>query len=89
MLKTGCSLGSVLAAILSVIPKISSVTHSLDTKLSAVIAGMLLYNIAAERAARRAQGPASWKVAFLDCLAQMVEMGFLQGEAKIEKLNLV
>ncbi|RPB25903.1 HK-domain-containing protein [Terfezia boudieri ATCC MYA-4762] len=86
---TGCSLGSVLAAALSVIPKIGPVVRSIDRKLSAVISGMLLYNIAAERAAKRAQGPASWKVAFLDCLSQMVETGFLPEEAKIEKLNLV
>ena len=89
MLKTGCSLGSVLAATLSVIPKIGSAACSTDSKLSAVIAGILLYNIAAERAAKRAQGPASWKVAFVDCLAQIVETGFLPGEARIEKLNLV
>ncbi|KAF8428738.1 Hydroxyethylthiazole kinase family-domain-containing protein [Tirmania nivea] len=86
---TGCSLGSVLAAALSVTPKIGPVACSTDTKLSAVISGMLLYNIAAERAAKRAQGPASWKVAFLDCLAQIVEAGFLPQEARIEKLSLV
>ena len=88
MLKTGCSLGSVLAATLSVVRKISPVAPSTHMKLSAVISGMLLYNIAAERAAKRAQGPASWKVAFLDCLAEIVEMGFLLEEARIEKLSL-
>ena len=84
MLKTGCSLGSVLAAALSVTPRIGF-AHSIDMKLSAVISGMLLYNIAAEWAAKIAQGPASWKVAFLDCLARIVETGFLPGEARIEK----
>jgi len=89
MLQTGCSLGSVLAAALAVARKTSPVAHSTDTKLSAVISGVLLYNIAAERAAKRAQGPASWKVAFLDCLAEMVKTGFLLEEARIEKLNLM
>lgn len=79
----------MLAATLAVARKISPIARSTDTKLSAVISGILLYNIAAERAAKNAQGPGSWKVAFLDHLASLVDSGFTYEDARIEKLALL
>ncbi|KAJ6263701.1 hypothetical protein Dda_2270 [Drechslerella dactyloides] len=67
----GCALGSVLAAALAV---------SRDDKLSSCLAGILAYNIAAERASasstdeRPVRGPGSFSAAFLDEVYEVAEM---------------
>ncbi|ORY81579.1 THZ kinase [Protomyces lactucae-debilis] len=56
---SGCSLGSTLSACLAVSP---------HDKFSAALAGLLLYGLAAERAAVSAQGPGTFVPAFIDAL---------------------
>lgn len=59
---TGCCLGTVISAMLC------SGTPAGTDKLVAVISGILLYEIAAEVAAGRCQGPGSFVPAFIDAL---------------------
>ncbi|KAI1822939.1 TMP-TENI-domain-containing protein [Xylaria intraflava] len=56
---TGCCLGTTISAMVAAYP---------HDKLAATVAGLLLYNIAAEKAAERAdvKGPGSFVPAFLD-----------------------
>ncbi|KAK6352882.1 hypothetical protein TWF696_004883 [Orbilia brochopaga] len=67
----GCALGSVLAAVLAV---------SRDDKLSSCLAGILAYNVAAERASasstdeKPVRGPGSFGPAFLDEVYEVAEM---------------
>ena len=78
---SGCALGSTVASYLAV--------HKKD-KLLAVLAAILHYEIAAERAARKAEGPGTFIPAFLDQLyviAQAAEKGddtWLSDMAKVE-----
>lgn len=82
---SGCALGSTIASYLAV--------HKED-KLLAVLAAILHYEIAAERAARKAEGPGTFIPAFLDQLyviAQAAEKGddtWLNGMAKVEFVGL-
>ncbi|KAI6308541.1 hypothetical protein MCOR29_009263 [Pyricularia oryzae] len=62
---TGCCLGTVISAMLC-----SGTSGSTD-KLVAVVAGILLYEIAAEVAAGRCQGPGSFVPAFIDALDEL------------------
>jgi thiamine-phosphate diphosphorylase/hydroxyethylthiazole kinase len=77
---SGCALGSTVASYLAV--------HK--NKLLTVLAAILHYEIAAERAARKAEGPGTFIPAFLDQLyviAQAVEKGddtWLSDMAKVE-----
>jgi len=78
---SGCALGSIVASYLAV--------HKED-KLLAVLAAILHYEIAAERAARKAEGPGSFLPAFLDQLyviTQAAEKGddtWLNDMVKVE-----
>ena len=78
---SGCALGSTIASYLAV--------HRED-KLLAVLAAILHYEIAAERAARNSAGPGTFIPAFLDqlyAIAQMAEKGehtWVSGAAKVE-----
>ena len=78
---SGCALGSTIAGYLAV--------HRED-KLLAVLAAILHYEIAAENAARYADGPGTFVPAFLDQLyhiAQKARSGddaWLSGKAKVE-----
>jgi thiamine-phosphate diphosphorylase / hydroxyethylthiazole kinase len=78
---SGCALGSVIASYLTV--------HRED-KFLAVLAAVLHYEIAAERAARDAKGPGTFVPAFLDQLhriAQMAETAedtWVSGAARLE-----
>lgn len=82
---SGCTLGTTIAAFLAV--------HRED-RLLAALAGILLYEIAAEQAGRRedVQGPGTFVPAFLDQLYRITESA-LEGDsewlqaAKVEKLN--
>jgi hydroxyethylthiazole kinase len=58
---TGCALGAVMAAFAGVV----------KSPLRAAVAASLLFKVAAERAARSAQGPGSFAVAFLDQLSMI------------------
>ncbi|KAF8472046.1 Hydroxyethylthiazole kinase family-domain-containing protein [Kalaharituber pfeilii] len=85
----GCALSSVIAATLSVARRTTpGVKLSSDAKLSAIIAAVTMYNVAAERAAKRAKGPGSWRVAFLDMLEEVVSCGVGSEEVKVEKVGL-
>ena len=84
---SGCTLGTTIAAVLAV--------HRED-RLLAALAGVLLFEIAAERAGRRedVKGPGTFVPAFLDQL-HMISQGALQDddfdwlmEAKVEKLDI-
>jgi len=80
---TGCSLGSVVASYVGV--------HKED-KLLAALAGILHYEIAAERAAERSEvrGPGSFISAFLDELyivGQEVKEGKEVGLLQLAKLQ--
>lgn len=57
----GCALGAVIAAFLS----------SGEDELSSTCAGVIAYTIAAELADRRASGPGSFAVEFIDALAAL------------------
>ena len=72
MYQTGCALGTVLSSFLAV--------HKED-KLLAAVAGLLVYEIAAEMAAQHpsVRGPGSFLPAFLDELHAIREMA-LKGE---------
>jgi thiamine-phosphate diphosphorylase/hydroxyethylthiazole kinase len=78
---SGCALGSVIASYLA--------AHKED-KLLAVLAAIMHYEIAAERAAKKAEGPGTFIPAFLDQLyliTQAAEKGdvtWLSGMAKVE-----
>ena len=66
---TGCALGSAVASYLAALK---------EDKLLAVLAAILHYEIAAERAARKIEGPGTFIPAFLDqlyALAQAAEKG--------------
>jgi hydroxyethylthiazole kinase len=58
---TGCALGAVIAAFLSVSP----------SPLRAAVAASALFKVAAERAGRDARGPGSFAAAFLDQLSRV------------------
>ena len=83
---SGCTLGTTIAAVLAV--------HRED-RLLAALAGILLYEIAAEQAARRedVKGPGTFVPAFLDEL-YMISQGASKDDyewllaAKVEKLNV-
>lgn len=57
----GCSLSSVMGAFLGVAQK----------PLEAAVAALALYGVAGDLAIAEARGPASFRVAFLDCLANI------------------
>lgn len=61
---SGCTLGTTVASVLAV---------EREDKLLAALAGMLLYEIAAERAARHAKGPGTFVPAFIDQLYHLRE----------------
>ncbi|KAM0721803.1 hypothetical protein Q7P37_002728 [Cladosporium fusiforme] len=61
---SGCTLGTTVASVLAV---------ERDDKLLAALAGILLYEIAAERAAKKAEGPGSFVPAFIDALYHLRE----------------
>ncbi|KAI1433613.1 Hydroxyethylthiazole kinase family-domain-containing protein [Xylaria sp. CBS 124048] len=83
---TGCCLGTVISAM------IAAFTHD---KLAATVAGVLLYNIAAQKAAVRedVKGPGSFVPAFLDELynsrlaALAGHHGWLKDMARVEVLG--
>jgi thiamine-phosphate diphosphorylase/hydroxyethylthiazole kinase len=63
---TGCTLGTTISAMIAACPDHKG-------RLAAVCAGILLFDIAAERAAQKetVQGPGSFVPAFLDALYQL------------------
>jgi thiamine-phosphate diphosphorylase/hydroxyethylthiazole kinase len=61
---SGCTLGTTIASVLAV---------EREDKLLGALAGILLYEIAAERAAEKAQGPGSFVPAFIDALYHLRE----------------
>ncbi|PSR93956.1 Hydroxyethylthiazole kinase family-domain-containing protein [Coniella lustricola] len=63
---TGCTLGTTISAMVAV-------CEARDNRLVAVVAGILLFEIAAETAARKStvEGPGSFVPAFLDSLYQL------------------
>ncbi len=71
---SGCTLGTTIAAFLAV--------HRED-KLLAALAGILMYEIASERASRRkdAKGPGTFVPAFLD------ELSVIAGDARVRNLD--
>ena len=84
---SGCTLGTVIACCVSV---------EVQDKLLAVLAGTLLFNIAAELATKspRVQGPGSFIPAFVDSLYKITELlekgdsAWFLGEAKVEMLKI-
>ena len=78
---SGCALGSVIASYLAVWK---------EDKLLAALAGVLHYEIAAERAAKKAEGPGTFVPAFLDELYEIAEQArrredtWFQGNAKVD-----
>ena len=78
---SGCALGSTVASYLAV--------HKKD-KLLAVLAAILHYEIAAERAPRKVEGPGTFIPAFLDQLYVIAQAGekcddtWLSDMAKVE-----
>lgn len=62
---SGCTLGTTIASVLAVYR---------DDKLLAALAGILLYEIAAEHAVLKAQGPGSFVPAFIDELYRLREL---------------
>lgn len=76
----GCALGAVMAAFLGAAQDIER------SELDAVAAASLFYTVAAERAARTAQGPGSFAVAFLDALAA-ISASDVQQAARIEAFS--
>ena len=78
---SGCALGSVVASYLAVWK---------EDRLLAALAGILHYEIAAERAARKAAGPGTFVPAFIDQLYEIAEQArrgknaWFQGNAKVE-----
>lgn len=83
---SGCTLGTTIAAVLAV---------EREDKLLAVLAGLLLYEIAAENAAKQnsVKGPGTFVPAFLDALYEIREAAqrdddrWVKG-AKVEKIAL-
>lgn len=77
---SGCTLGTTIASVLAV---------EREDKLLGALAGILLYEIAAEKAAEKAQGPGTFVPAFIDALYHLREASkkgdgaWVQG-AKIE-----
>jgi thiamine-phosphate diphosphorylase/hydroxyethylthiazole kinase len=61
---SGCTLGTTIASVLAV---------EREDKLLGALAGILLYEIAAERAAEKAAGPGSFVPAFIDALYHLRE----------------
>jgi hydroxyethylthiazole kinase len=74
----GCALGAVMAAFLG-----TARTSGADP-LTAVAAASLVYTVAAEQAARAAEGPGSFAVALLDRLAA-VQASDLAVAARVEE----
>ncbi|UYO96010.1 hydroxyethylthiazole kinase [Microbacterium sp. M28] len=74
----GCALGAVMAAFLG------TARESDADALTAVAAANLVYTIAAERAATRAEGPGTFAVALLDALAA-IDSDDLAVAARIEE----
>lgn len=61
---SGCTLGTTIASVLAV---------EREDKLLGALAGILLYEIAAEKAAEKAEGPGSFVPAFIDALYHLRE----------------
>jgi thiamine-phosphate diphosphorylase/hydroxyethylthiazole kinase len=61
---SGCTLGTTIASVLAV---------EREDKLLGALAGILLYEIAAERAAEKSKGPGSFVPAFIDALYHLRE----------------
>lgn len=61
---SGCTLGTTIASVLAV---------EREDKLLGALAGILLYEIAAENAAKKAEGPGSFVPAFIDALYHLRE----------------
>lgn len=74
---SGCALGSVLSSFLA--------SHS-DDKLLAALAGLLMYEVAAEDAAKVSDGPGTFVPRFLDGLSKIKENGGkdLAARAKVD-----
>lgn len=68
----GCALGAVMAAFAGVV----------EDRLTAAVAAITAYNVAAERAAEASEGPGSFAVAFLDAIAGL-DAGTLRTRAVI------
>lgn len=74
----GCALGAVMAAFLGAARATGA------NALTSVVSASLVYTVAAERAAARAEGPGSFAVALLDALAA-VQPGDLAATARVEE----
>ncbi|OZB79995.1 MAG: hydroxyethylthiazole kinase [Microbacterium sp. 14-71-5] len=76
----GCALGAVMAAFLG------AARRTGDSPVVAAAAATLVYTLAAEDAAARAEGPGSFAVALLDALAA-IRPGSLPARARVEAGN--
>ena len=77
----GCALGGLMAAFLG------AARESRTDALDAVASATLVYTIAAEHAARVADGPGSFAVALLDALAG-IDPADIEAEARVEESTL-
>ena len=77
----GCALGGLMAAFLG------AAREARTDALDAVAAATLVYTIAAEHAARVADGPGSFAVALLDALAG-IDPADIEAEARVEESTL-
>lgn len=76
---SGCMLTALLGAFVGAVPKESP----LSTYAEACVAAITSYNVAAEQAAQKADGPGTFQAALFDCLYDL-ESGAVDAAANVE-----